>query len=201
MSGSGVAGNYSISGAVATPIPTSEGQMHSQLGMGNVTTVAQANACANMMVSIPVANTGLTVQVHKKLAAAFSAAFNDIVKTGFRITSIGGFCARPKKNGTGTTSLSSHSFGAAIDINAGRNHFFSGRAENGHQTYNSIPAGAAAPDWAHGIKVKIGSGGYDPNVCIWTRDHPVVQIMRKHGFGWGGRYGDTMHFSWADHGN
>lgn len=34
MFGGGVAGNYSISGAVATPIPASESQMHSQLGMG-----------------------------------------------------------------------------------------------------------------------------------------------------------------------
>lgn len=201
-SGGSVAGNYSISGAVATPTPSSESEMHSQLGMGNVTTVAQANACANMMVTIPVANTGFKVTVHKKLANAFSAAFNDIVKTGFKIKAVGGFCARTKNNGTGTSSLSSHSFGAAIDINGFcGNPFFSGRAEHGNQTYNSIPSGATFPDWAHGYKTGGGGPGYNPNICIWTRDHPVVQIMRKHGFGWGGRYGDTMHFSWTNYGN
>ena len=36
---------------------------------------------------------------------------------------------------------------------------------------------------------------YDPMYSIWAWDHPVIAIFKRHGWGWGGAYGDTMHFS------
>ena len=36
--------------------------------------------------------------------------------------------------------------------------------------------------------------GYDKTKCIWHFNHPVAQIFRKHGWNWGGQFGDVMHF-------
>ena len=96
--------------------------------------------------------------------------------------------------------VSRHCLGLAIDINA----------SDGCPWYkvkrkkypNAIPImehepeeGTKAP-WPT-IKYNY-TGGYDRTHCIWSYDHPVVQIFKKHGWGWGGSYGDTMHFSVDD---
>lgn len=66
------------------------------------------------------ANNGMTVQVHKAAADAFKGFLNDLVGTGYKIKSLGGFNVRNKVNGKG---LSEHAFGNAIDINPAQNPY------------------------------------------------------------------------------
>lgn len=116
-------------------------------------------------------NSGKTksVKVHKALASKVKACMDDINKIGFAINEINGYSWRCVNNGTGTTTLSYHAFGCAIDINWSVNPFIHGG--------------------------KPASSG-DSNTKIRTWNSPIVKIMNKHGFGWGGKYGDYMHFSY-----
>ena len=66
-----------------------------------------------------------------------------------------------------------HSFGCAIDINPDVNPF----------TKNGKPQSSG-----------------DSNTKIRTNNSVVVKIFAKYGWGWGGRYGDYMHFSKANGG-
>ncbi len=61
--------------------------------------------------------------------------------------------------------MSNHSKGGAIDINWSVNPFSK------------------------------GAKGEDNDTMVRTTNHPVVQAFARHGFGWGGSYGDYMHFS------
>lgn len=63
-------------------------------------------------------------------------------------------------------TVSNHAFACAIDINPGYN-----------------PMIGCLDQYT------------DDDLHIRTKKHPVVQIFAKHGWGWGGSYGDFMHFS------
>ena len=63
-------------------------------------------------------------------------------------------------------ALSNHAFACAIDINPGYN------------------------PWIECLDQYT-----DDDLHIRTKNHPVVKIFAKHGWGWGGSYGDFMHFS------
>ncbi len=63
---------------------------------------------------------GMTVQVHKAAADAFKGFLNDLVGSGYKIKSLGGYNVRNKVSGG---SLSEHAFGNAIDINPGANPY------------------------------------------------------------------------------
>ena len=114
---------------------------------------------------------------HKSLTENLQAALNDISKIpGFYCTGkIGTYCYRRVNNGTGSTKLSNHSYGVAIDIN---------------YDINPYPKGVRAPQ----------TGDTSDPVRWRSFNHPVVQAMARHGFGWGGRYGDYMHFSFFNGG-
>lgn len=87
--------------------------------------------------------------------------------------------------------MSRHCWGLAIDINAGKggNPYFNHRVQRGE---NEVADGTTAP-W--GCKMCPYHGVYDKTKCIWNWEHPVVKIFEAHGWGWGGNYGDVMHFS------
>ena len=94
---------------------------------------------------------------------------------------------------------SRHQWGLAVDINAGNggNPWFEKRFED-NPIQGELPEGATAPWGFHvekGVIVSAYRGTYSRKKCIWHQAHPVVQIFKKHGWGWGGRYGDVMHFS------
>lgn len=120
------------------------------------------------------------VSIHKALVDEVISIFNDICSIGFDVYLIGGYCYRTINNPSkpNAKDLSMHSFGCAIDINYDINSF-----KKGQKRPFEYP-----PDYWNGTR-------YDPNKCIWTNDHPVVQIFKKYEWGWGGRYGDFMHFS------
>lgn len=120
------------------------------------------------------------ITVHEALAEDVAAIFEEIynlpnfaivVYGGEGYPEVSGFTWRTINNpdSPGSTTLSNHSFGTAIDINWVCNGFIN-------------------PD-----------GNPDSNTMMRTNDHPVVQIFRNHGWGWGGNYSgkkDYMHFSW-----
>ena len=133
--------------------------------------------CASKMVTIKVEtahNGNMGITVHKDLAENVKQIFKEIKQSGFNVYMIAGYCYRQinnPKNKSATRPLSMHSFGCAIDINWDVNPFI-----------------------ANGKPLTSG----DTNTEIRTYNHPVVRAMAKYGFGWGGRYGDYMHFSTAN---
>ena len=120
------------------------------------------------------------IRVHKGIAENLKAAFEDFLQVkGFYLnTKYGGYHYRYVNNGTGAKRLSNHSYGVAIDINYDINPY----PPKGKRK-NATPTGDIS----------------NPNV-FRSFDHPIVKIMAKHGFGWGGRYSDYMHFSFFDGG-
>lgn len=121
-----------------------------------------------------------SLQVHKKLASEFQALFADLKNAGFRInkkTTKAYQYRHAKVNGHYTNSLSQHAYGAAIDVNWNVNL-----------------------DRANG-KTKDGKPIYNPNSTKpMALNDKIVRIFHKHGFTWGGCFGDhsdTMHFNWT----
>lgn len=132
---------------------------------------------------------------NRALVSNIKAVFAEIKRTApnFKIEGIS--CRRNKNSVPGGTSR--HCYGVAIDINGTTtNPWFDCRIGSSDA---EPKLGAKGPVCNPSGKCKSGfkspSGGYDPNTCIWHPGHPVVQAFKKYGWGWGGTYGDVMHFS------
>ena len=98
---------------------------------------------------------GHSVKVHKKAAAAFQAVDQQItnLNTGYKVRMVGTYAWRPKNNGSGTSELSLHSFGIAMDINWDTNGF--GNAGVGPSGQHDIP-----DSWVQAFKSQgFGWGG------------------------------------------
>lgn len=140
--------------------------------------------------------TGHKITMHEKVKGAIQAAFVEIKNLGwFNVSCVSGYGYRRVNDGSGSSKLSNHSWGVAIDINFGSagNPFFVG--DSPRTGWNGNVPKRAFKRNKSGSYVSTYGGEYDKTKCIWTWDHPVVKIMANHGFGWGGSYGDTMHFS------
>ena len=115
------------------------------------------------------------VAFHKMAKGTVQAMFKEIYETtNFKILSLGSYCYR---NVSGTDKLSNHAFGLALDLNYEWNPYL-------HPT--------------NGTKGRSDCKNYDNDIEIRTGNHPIVQILKKYGFGWGGYYNcgpDYMHFS------
>lgn len=120
--------------------------------------------------------------MHKKLKTEVQAMFQDIYNnTDYTIDPSDGNSLRPWDSEAGRFSApqtnSNHAYGLAIDINVAHNNG-TGSCDVG-TTYNP---------------------GSDP--LSFSEDHKVVQIMKKHGFFWGGSWTsvkDPMHFAYTNH--
>ncbi len=136
------------------------------------------------------------VKVHNKLAANVRAIFEDIYTQmpNFKVVGLGGYEYRKVNNGKKTDSLSNHSWGSAIDINAGMDDKY--KPEGNKWTVLSSDRECTNsklnPFWTGGKPLESG----DTEYAMRTRNHPVVKACAAHGFGWGGEYGDYMHFSY-----
>ena len=135
------------------------------------------------------------VVINKNLASDIKAIFDDIYKTDYKFNpgqfaTYGGRGEKPlvdvpnapgesgsvsgsptvlgcyQYRNTKKGSVSNHAFAAAVDLNPGYN------------------------PWLNHM-----DGNKDDDLHIRTKHHPVVQAFAKHGWGWGGSYGDMMHFS------
>ena len=132
-----------------------------------------------------------TLPMNKYIAEDFKAICNEILALGWFKLNVAN-CYREKNSVKG--SISRHCWGVAVDINPGKggNPLFAKRISQ-NQTE---PAQGAQQPWP--TKMTPYGGTYDRSKCIWHWKHPVVQIFLAHGWGWGGAYGDTMHFSVDD---
>lgn len=81
--------------------------------------------------------------------------------------------------GNSTGSLSMHSYGCAIDLNPHWNQY-----NNSESNKEKL----------------LTKGKYNPQYNFY-HGHPVVEIFKNHGWGWGGYYGDPMHFSFISYTN
>lgn len=162
------------------------------LGIENVNTEDQSMAYGKTsnIIDVTLPHGWGTIRIHRGVAEDLISIINDIHQN---VPSFRGSISSSFRTSTTNGKLSNHGRGIAIDINAGSggNPWFKHDIKKGDWTYNK-PNGSAKP-WS--IKQTPYSGTYDKDKCIWSWDHPVVQIFNSHGWGWGGAYGDTMHFS------
>ena len=135
--------------------------------------------CSSKMQTIEIqAYPGRKITVHKALINEVQGIFTELKNAGVILNKyIGGYFFRPINNPShpGSTTLSMHSFGCAIDINYNLNPFVKGG-------------------------VPLTSGDDTPAGKVRTLGSPIVRAFAKYGWGWGGRYGDYMHFSKANGG-
>lgn len=154
-----------------------------QLFDGKVPTTLQDESWVkNYMTTVKVKN--FSVTVHKKVANDVRNIINEIIANNYSLKSIGGYQFRYVNNGSGSHSLSIHSYGVALDINADKIPN-SGLRINGFNKLSNMRCDPNAPN------------DMNPGI-IRTLDHPVCKIFKKYGWGWGGTYGDYMHFSLCD---
>ena len=149
---------------------------------------------AGLIVDLPIPQGSSRVRLNKYVAQDFLNIYNEVNAIGkfvFRVSS------SYRNSNSVPGGVSRHCLGLAVDINAGA---------GGNPWFNthSLPRTCAelsslqGPPWPWPTKDCPYNGFYDPSKCFWAWDHPIVQIFKKHGWGWGGAYGDTMHFSIDD---
>lgn len=207
-------GSSGYNGAVPSPtgpLPF-KGKTHAQkfemCGVRPGMSSAEAMATGNIVTfHMPGQSAGL--QYNKNIIhdlMAIQAEVNQLGWFTFRI----GNCWRA---GASAGGRSRHQIGCAVDINPNSNpsgggnpwfdvslcsHFSRG-PQVATQTNNFVDGQTApwgknakwtgVPSWSPGTFV------FKRATSIWDHSHPVVQIFLNHGWGWGGAYGDVMHFS------
>lgn len=117
-----------------------------------------------------------TINVHDCVRDRFARAFEAYFNSGQKFPIAGDIGSYNVRNVTGSTVLSAHSFGLAIDVNASVNC----HASNDGKC--------------------ISGGSYEPgkNPQSITVDSSLVKAMQAQGIGWGGNWDsskDYMHFS------
>lgn len=189
------AGNYGN----FTFVPTGETPFK---GMSNSQKMQACGITYNLMSGTEVKNAGLLTRVilkqpngsyagliNKAVANDLSNICNEICKLGFFDMQISNTY---REYNTVPGRMSKHCWGVALDINPKRGcPWFAAHISRSFRE----PASGTRPPWNF---KKYNCGGYDRTKCIWSFDHPVVKIFEAHGWGWGGKYGDTMHFSLFD---
>lgn len=132
------------------------------------------------------------IKVNKYLAEYWIQFMTDLynLPEKYVIESFGStYSYRTKRNGSGTNSLSSHSWGTAIDINP---------LVNGMSSYSQ--ADALGVPSSYGIPWKTQSGLDEPllSTCC-TQNSDWYLLAKKYNLDWGGSwslsYIDPMHFS------
>lgn len=115
-----------VSTTVTQAFKTSASQEYLQGIFGNSQAAVEANL-------VDISFQGHQVKVHKLAAAAFQRVDAQItaLKSGYKVNEIGTYEYRPMNNGTGTQTLSWHSYGIAMDINPSTNGFTDAGIGNG----------------------------------------------------------------------
>lgn len=146
-------------------------------------------------VTIKTKNGTQTIELNKYVAEDFKAICAEIAKEcpDFNLLITSSF---RRKNSLGGRSISRHCWGIAVDINGGAagNPWFATKISKSQKE----PKQNGPQPWPTKDGFTHYKGTYNRNKCIWHWGHPVVQIFLAHGWGWGGAYGDTMHFSVDD---
>jgi hypothetical protein len=132
----------------------------------------------------------IKVQIHKDIKEQLNAALTEMQNVlTFDINYIGGYCGRYV---SGTSSISNHTWGVAIDFNASYNGYIKSGWDVKYDEKQSFLKAEYQTNSSEIAKEYIKNGTfkqYNPN-------YQIVEILAKYGFGWGGSYTDYMHFSW-----
>ncbi len=133
-------------------------------------------------VEVPIINesgqqTTMKITVHQKLAAEYTAAFQDMVNAGFKIKTgtTGAYVWKLLPSG----APSKHAWGLAIDINWGDNPATSPGRQPGNYA----------------------GSGYNPGTNEYAVTDNIIKLWEAHGFHWGGYFSnlfDPMHFSYLE---
>ena len=111
--------------------------------------------------------------LHKDLVEEVQEIYKELKQLGVKLTKCQGhFNYRKiiKSDGTFGNALSMHALGCAIDLNHDLNAYNDRKYKEDNTTLG----------------------------IVRTYNSPIVQVFARHGWGWGGRYGDYMHFSKAN---
>ena len=171
-------------------------------GLSNAEKMRICGITSNNMSPAEVQNAGLLIKVvlnrtnGKYTGLINKAVAGDLINICNEICHLGFFNMKISNTfrdyNSVKSGVSKHCWGLALDINP----------TNGCPWFNAHiprnfcePAKGSSPPWSF---KKYSCGPYDRSTCIWSFDHPVVRIFENHGWGWGGSYGDTMHFSLLD---
>lgn len=126
----------------------------------------------------------LSLQINKHLAEFWKSFFDDLhnCPDKYVVEELGGFSFRNKNNNSSKKSLSSHSFGTAIDINWSTDGMGSVVSSVDHHPWNS-DKGLSEP--------------YKSQACAFNSNW--FSLIKKYGLDWGGNWKsgslDPMHFS------
>lgn len=145
-----------------------------------------------------------TLKMNKYIAEDFKQICDEILALGNFNLNVGN-CFRRDDTISGR-DVSRHCWGVAVDINpgGGGNPWFAWTRGFPRTSGGNLIIPKDQPELAKGSKAPWPmkkcpyNGVYDSSKCIWHWGHPVVQIFLRHGWGWGGAYGDVMHFSIDD---
>ncbi len=167
---------YSVSAGTAGTTSTSE--RLTWLFDGSAPTTSAQMAKYLIRIQVPIVDTygnesTMWLTVHRKLADDITECFEEMARIGFPVkaSDTSCYCWRMKTSGK---SLSHHSYGSAIDINASSNPQigYTGKASD-----------------------------YKPGTDPYAITSQVVAIWKSHGFYWGGDWTsstDYMHFTYCN---
>lgn len=166
-------------------------EIFAMLGINGIDTLRDSEALGrtSTIISVTMPYGYGNIRIHKGVADDLVSIIEEIHE---EVPTFKGTITSSFRSTETSGNLSNHGRGIAVDINGGRggNPWFKQNIKKGDWTYNDS---RSKTGW--GIKKSPYNGNYDKDKCIWSWDHPVVQIFNSHGWGWGGAYGDTMHFS------
>lgn len=138
------------------------------------------------------------IRLHKSLKDNFISIIRELNESGFKIDRINSYDYRTV-NGKPDT-LSNHSYGIAVDINPGKKYPANTpddplyKYNPWYREYRGIKLNDQSTWDDKGSNQTQGS-----NVETRIRNYGSIAVLTfaKYGWGWGGWYGDTMHFSYA----
>ena len=128
--------------------------------------------------------------MNKYIVPILLSAVNEINKIStFTLVQIN--TIRHPNTKTKSGRISNHNHGIAIDFNSTSNNWIS----KGGAVVNNPQENLLLPKYQTGNSRQLKEWVNDGTLKRDCPNYQVVEIMAAHGFGWGGRYTDYMHFS------
>jgi hypothetical protein len=139
--------------------------------------------------------------VHQCFAEEVISLLLSLKQAGFIMKSLGGLQIRKVAN---SNSMSNHAYGIAIDVNplgtgkieTAREVAYGGSTGNPYILYTSDIRKNKNSEWYQLFNAYTKNNqNNNSKGLIVTDESDAVKIFKKHGWGWGGTFGDFMHFS------
>lgn len=139
--------------------------------------------------------------VHQCFAEEVISLLLSLKQAGFIMKSLGGLQIRKV---AGSSSMSNHAYGIAIDVNpigigdieTARKVAKGGSTGNPYIQYTSTIRNNKNSEWYKLFHAYTKNNQNNNSTGLIVKaDSDAVKIFKKHGWGWGGYFGDFMHFS------